>query len=58
VESEIMNPICDMIRCEGLHPFRIHDAIYMTKTEFEKSLVDIKGLVFHSINFPNIRPLF
>ena len=58
VESEIMNPICDMIRCEGLHPFRIHDAIYMTKTEFEKSSVDIKGLVFHSINYPNIRPLF
>ena len=36
-ESNIMNPICNELKAMGLHPFRLHDAIYMTPTEFEKS---------------------
>ncbi len=54
VESEIMNPICDRIRAEGLHPFRIHDAIYMTQSEHACSKIKIKELAINFINFPNL----
>ncbi len=54
VESDIMNPICDRIRAEGLHPFRIHDAIYMTKSEHACSKIKIKELAINFINFPNL----
>ncbi len=60
VESDIMNPICYRIMEEGLHPFRVHDAIYMTQSEYERSSTDIRDMVFFPINNPNpeCKPLF
>ena len=58
-ESNIMNPICRKLMSFGLHPFRLHDAIYLTKTEFEasKSLIDIDKEVYEKIN-ENFSKLF
>lgn len=58
-ESNIMNPICDKLISYGLHPFRLHDAIYLTTTEFEasKSLIDINEEVYGKIN-ENFSKLF
>lgn len=53
VESEIMNPICDRILNEGLHPFRLHDAIYMTTSEYNLLQVNINQLVYDTINHIN-----
>lgn len=51
-ESNIMNPLCDRLYAMGLHPFRLHDAIYMTSAEFEasKSMIDIDEEIFRKIN--------
>ena len=53
VESDVMNPICEALRKRGLHPFRVHDAIYMPSSERDKLDIDIKQTVFHSINYPS-----
>lgn len=50
VESEIMNDICDTIRKQGLHPFRIHDAIYLPQNECGLLTFDISQAVFEKIN--------
>ena len=50
VESDIMNPICDRLRNIGLHPFRIHDAIYLPEDETCKVDFDINKAVFDYIN--------
>ncbi|MBQ4127771.1 MAG: hypothetical protein IJD72_07375 [Alistipes sp.] len=50
VESDIMNPICNQLIAEGLHPFRIHDAIYLPKNELSKLTIDIRSEVMSSIN--------
>ena len=50
VESDIMNPICDDILNEGLHPFRIHDAIYLAEKESRQTSIDVKQRVFDAIN--------
>ena len=50
VESEIMNPICDDLRALGLHPFRLHDAIYLPENEVEYIPFDIKQRVYNYIN--------
>ncbi len=50
VESDIMNPICDRLRNLGLHPFRIHDAIYLPENETAKVDFDINNAVFYYIN--------
>ena len=50
VESDIMNPICDDILNEGLHPFRIHDAIYLAKKESKQTSIDVRQRVFDAIN--------
>lgn len=39
VESDIMNPICDRLRGLGLHPFRIHDAVYLPEDETDEEKV-------------------
>ena len=58
-ESNIMNPICDKLMSFGLHPFRLHDAIYLTETEFKasKSLIDIDKETYGKIN-ENFSKLF
>lgn len=50
VESDIMNPICDRLITEGLHPFRIHDAIYLPDNEVPRLNLNIKEEVFERIN--------
>ena len=50
VESNIMNPICDRLIVFGLHPFRLHDAIYMTESEYRKVPFDITEEVYKAIN--------
>ena len=54
VESSIMNSICDMIRENGLHPFRIHDAIYLSEDESKLLKLNISQLVFSQINNPDL----
>ena len=49
-ESNIMNPICDRLVALGLHPFRLHDAIYMTESEYRKVPFDITEEVYKAIN--------
>lgn len=58
-ESNIMNPICGKLMSFGLHPFRLHDAIYLTKTEFKasKSLINIDKEIYGKIN-ENFSKLF
>lgn len=50
VESDIMNPICDRLRGMGLHPFRIHDAVYLPEDETGRVDFDINKAVFDYIN--------
>ena len=50
VESNIMNPICDDLRALGLHPFRLHDAIYLPQHEVEQIPFDINQRVYDYIN--------
>lgn len=50
VESDIMNPICDRLIADGLHPFRIHDAIYLPENEVPQLNLNIKEEVFERIN--------
>lgn len=59
IESSLINPICDRIRHDGLHPFRIHDAIYLPSNEYKQLTFDITEEVFNAINtqigyYPNI----
>ena len=56
VESDIMNPICDRLIADGLHPFRIHDAIYLPENEVPQLNINIKEEVFARIN--NEAPIF
>lgn len=50
VESEIMNSICDELRALELHPFRLHDAIYLPQNEAEQIPCDINSKVYDYIN--------
>ena len=50
VESNIMNHICDDLRIIGLHPFRLHDAIYLPQNEVEQIPFDINQRVYDYIN--------
>lgn len=50
VESNIMNPICDDLRALGLHPFRLHDAIYLPQNEVGHIPFDIDQRVYDYIN--------
>lgn len=50
VESNIMNPICDRLIVLGLHPFRLHDAVYMTESECRKIPFEITEEVYKAIN--------
>ena len=50
VESDIMNPICDDLRSIGLHPFRLHDAIYLPEDEAASIPFDINQRVYDYIN--------
>ena len=50
VESEIMNSICDELRELELHPFRLHDAIYLPQNEVEQIPFDINQRVYDYIN--------
>ena len=50
VESKIMNSICDELRALGLHPFRLHDAIYLPQNEVEKVPFNINKRVHNYIN--------
>ena len=50
VESDIMNPICNQLIADGLHPFRIHDAIYLPQNELSKLTIDIRSEVMSRIN--------
>ena len=50
VESDIINPICDCLINIGLHPFRIHDAIYLPENEVCAIPFNIKEKIIQSIN--------
>ena len=50
VESNIMNPIYDDLRALGLHPFRLHDAIYLPQNEVDKVTFNINKRVHNYIN--------
>lgn len=50
VESDIMNPICNQLIADGLHPFRIHDAIYLPENEVKNLPFNIKNEVMRAIN--------
>ena len=50
VESSVMNPICDSIRQLGLHPFRIHDGIYLSEEECKLLKMNISNLVYLKVN--------
>ena len=45
-----MNHICDDLRIIGLHPFRLHDAIYLPQNEVEQIPFDINQRVYDYIN--------
>ena len=49
-----MNSICDELRGLGLHPFRLHDAIYLPQNEVEQIPFSIKQKVFDFINNKNM----
>ena len=53
VESKIMNSICDELRALGLHPFRLHDAIYLPQNEVDKVPFNINERVHNYINTRN-----
>ena len=50
VESDIINPICDRLRSNGLHPFRVQDAIYLPSNEMPLIDFNIRKYVFDYIN--------
>ena len=50
VESDIINPICDRLIEDGLHPFRIHDAIYLPENEIQYLSFNIRDEVMSRIN--------
>ena len=50
VESAIMNSICARLITLGLHPFRLHDAIYMTRSKYWQVPFDITEEVYKAIN--------
>lgn len=50
VESDIINPICDRLIADGLHPFRIHDAIYLPNNEVDALPFNIKDEILRVIN--------
>lgn len=50
VESDIINPICDRLIEDGLHPFRIHDAIYLPENEIQYLSFNIRDEVMKRIN--------
>ena len=50
VESDIINPICDRLIENGLHPFRIHDAIYLPENEIQYLSFNIRDEVMKRIN--------
>ena len=50
VESKIMNSICDELRVLGLHPFRLHDAIYLPQNEIDEVPFNINERVHNYIN--------
>ena len=54
VESDIMNNICDNLRLFGLHPFRVHDAIYLPENEKQLLTFDITQVVYNQINEQNL----
>lgn len=54
VESDIMNNICDNLRLSGLHPFRVHDAIYLPENEKQLLKFDITQVVYDQINEHNL----
>ena len=54
VESDIMNNICDNLRLSGLHPFRVHDAIYLPENEKQLLKFDITRVVYNQINEQNL----
>ena len=54
VESDIMNNICDNLRLSGLHPFRVHDAIYLPENEKQLLTFDITQVVYNQINEQNL----
>jgi len=57
IEGLIMNSICDEIRREGLHPFRVHDAIYLPEDEVPRLQIDIKQMVYDKINGTKVSPI-
>ena len=48
-----MNSICDELRALGLHPFRLHDAIYLPQNETDKVPFNINKQVYQYINKRN-----
>ena len=50
VESDLMNPVCDVLRAAGLHPFRVHDAVYLPEYENRLQESDIKDSVFRMLD--------
>ena len=50
VESDLMNPVCDALRAAGLHPFRVHDAVYLPENEIRPQESDIKDSVFRMMD--------
>ena len=51
VESDLMNPVCDALRADGLHPFRVHDAVYLPEDEADGlDGTDIKDSVFRMMD--------
>ena len=54
IESDIMNNVCDNLRLSGLHPFRVHDAIYLPDNEQQLLQFDINQVVYDQINEQNL----
>lgn len=50
VESDLMNPVCDALRAASLHPFRVHDAVYLPEDEIRLQESDIKDSVFRMLD--------
>ena len=50
VESDLMSPVCDALRAGGLHPFRVHDAVYLPEDEIRLQESDIKDSVFRMLD--------
>lgn len=50
VESDIMNSLCRELRKQQMHPFRIHDAIYLIQSEIDSLSIDINQYIYDKIN--------